>query len=182
MKRSSLADKYCPIARSSAELVDGWTFVILRELFLGNRRFDGLQAQTGMSPRSLTLRLKILVEGEILDKSLYQEKPKRYEYKLTEKGLDLWPTLIVFRQWGNKWQGPWEDGQIPMNLTHKGHNHDLEIALICKTCGEVVDASAGTAHISQHMADERKQMAAQHFSKIKEKKSTSPAKSAKDYT
>ena len=169
MKRSSLADRYCSIARSSAELVDGWTFMIFRELFLGNRRFDGLQAQTGMSPRSLTLRLTCLVENEILEKALYQTSPKRFEYRMTDKGLDLWPMLMMLKQWGDAWQGPWEDNQVPLGMTHRGHDHELDIQLTCKTCGEVVDARSGTAHISAHMAKERDIMAAEHAKKIKSK-------------
>ncbi len=169
MKRSSLSDKYCSIARSSAELVDGWTFIILRELFLGNRRFDGLQAQTGMSPRSLTLRLNSLIEGEILIKSLYQDSPKRFEYRMTDKGLGLWPVLIMLKQWGDEWKGPWENDQVPMGLTHRGHEHDLDLQLTCRTCGEDVDARSGTSHMSLPMTKERELMAKEHARKIKPK-------------
>jgi len=167
MKRSSLADRYCSIARSSAELVDGWTFIILREIFLHNRRFDGLQAQTGMSPRSLTLRLKLLVEEKILEKSVYQAAPKRYEYRLTPKGLDLWPMVVMLKQWGDKWQGPWEGDLPPLGLTHKGHDHELILEVSCKTCNEPVDAHSGTSCISAPMATERAAMAKTHEKKIK---------------
>ncbi len=66
MKRRHLAEKYCPVARAGAQFVDSWTFIILREIFLGNARFSGLQKQSGMSPRSLTLRLRKLEEEGIL--------------------------------------------------------------------------------------------------------------------
>lgn len=88
MKKSTLADRYCPIARASLELLDSWTFLIVRELLYQNNRFDGIQQQTGMNPRTLSARLGVLVENGILARSAYSEKPPRYEYHLTEKGLD----------------------------------------------------------------------------------------------
>ena len=66
LKRGTIVEQACPVGRAAGQLVDAWTFVILRELFLGNRRFEGLRLHTGMSPRSLTLRLAHLVEAAIL--------------------------------------------------------------------------------------------------------------------
>ena len=167
MKRSSLADRFCPIARSASELADAWTFVILREIFLGNRKFDGLLLQTGMSPRSLTMRLDSLVESSVLERKPYSEAPPRHEYHLTEKGIDLWPVLIALKQWGEKWSGPWGRGGFPIKLTHIGHEHELSLQWVCKECGEPVDASSGTVHMSSKMKQERTLMANQRTPKVR---------------
>ena len=99
MKRStSAAEHACPVARSAAQLVDAWPYLILRELFLGNRRFEGRRTHTGMSPRSLTLRLALLLEEGILEKTPLPDQPHLHEYRLTPKGLDLWPVMMTLRQ------------------------------------------------------------------------------------
>lgn len=171
MKRDSLAQRHCSIARAGAELGDGWTLVILREVLLRNRRFDGLQEQTGMSPRSLTLRLKAMVDDGILERVAYSETPKRYEYCLTEKGLDLWPVLIVLKQWGDKWCGPWAEDTIPMGLTHAAHGHELSVQLSCAECGEPVTPFDVETHLSAPMVAEREAMADAHARRLKKAKS-----------
>ncbi|WAG80982.1 helix-turn-helix transcriptional regulator [Metapseudomonas furukawaii] len=170
MKRSTLADRYCSIARSSSELTDAWSFVILRELFLANMRFDGLQAQTGMSPRSLTLRLGDLESADIVKRVAYQQSPVRYEYRLTSKGKELWPVVVALKQWGDKWSGPWVDDQPPLTLHHKDHAHELELGFICKVCGEPVDAHSSTATQSSAMTAEREQHAADYQEAIRSKR------------
>lgn len=143
MKRSTLAERPCPVARAADQLMDAWTFVILRELFLGNRRFEGLRVHTGMSPRSLSLRLARLVEAEILQKRPLERARGAFEYRLTPKGLDLWPVLVTLRQWGDRWAGPWGRGGVPLKLLHRGRGHALDAQLICAECGERVDARSG---------------------------------------
>ncbi|MCG8493576.1 MAG: helix-turn-helix transcriptional regulator [Sneathiellales bacterium] len=170
MKRHSLSDRYCAIARSSSELTDGWTFVILREIMLSNKRFDGLQAQTGMSPRSLTLRLKSLVDNQILEKIPYQEKPLRFEYRLTEKGRDLWPVMITLKQWGEKWCGPWQNDEYPMEVKHRGKSHSLNVEVRCADCNEVVDVFSGETHINPIMQKERDEMADAHAAGLASRK------------
>lgn len=170
MKRSSLANRYCPIARAGAELMDGWTFVILREVMMTNSRFDGLQEQTGMSPRSLTLRLKLLVGEDILEKSAYSDKPQRFEYLLTPKGEALWPVIITLKQWGEDWCGPWQSDGVPMRLGHSGHDHDMEPAIVCKHCNEPIYAHSGVPHMSQSMESDRVKMAASHAENTKPQK------------
>ena len=158
MKRSGLSSRYCPIARSSAILSDGWTFVILRELFVGNRRFGGLQEQTGMSPRSLTTRLTHLVDEGILKKAP-DVHAGHFEYRLTRKGAELWPLVMMLKQWGDKWAGPWEDG-IAMPVLHDGHDHTLKLGLICEDCGEKVGLESGRVEMSDAMRADRDEMAA----------------------
>ena len=147
MKRSSLAERPCPVARASAQLVDAWSFVILRELYFGNRRFEGLRQHTGMSPRSLALRLAWLVEQRILEKAACKDAPAFMEYRLTPKGLDLWPVMVMLRQWGERWGGA-PAASIP-RLMHRGRGHELVPVLSCRTCGEQVDARSGEVHFTE---------------------------------
>jgi DNA-binding HxlR family transcriptional regulator len=140
MKRSSNAERRCPVARAAEQLSDAWTFVLLRELFLGNRRFEGLRLHTGMAPRSLALRLARLVDGGILEKLPCRETPVFHEYRLTPKGRDLWPVLVTLRQWGERWAGPWGRGGLPLKVMHRGHDHALHVVLACSECGEPVSA------------------------------------------
>jgi DNA-binding HxlR family transcriptional regulator len=159
MKRSELATRHCSIARAGAQIVDAWTFVILREVFLANRRFDGLRAQSGMSPRSLSLRLDKLVEHGVIERRVYSSKPERFEYFATAKGLALWPAVIALKQWGDDWAGPWGRAGVPLKLEHKGRGHPLRATMVCQTCGEPVDARSVHAHVSPAMAREREVMA-----------------------
>jgi DNA-binding HxlR family transcriptional regulator len=161
MKRSSIADRLCPVARAAGQLTDAWTFVILRELFLGNRRFESLRLHTGMSPRSLTLRLQHLVEQDILDKVPAKDAPAFHEYRLTPKGLDLWPAIMVLRQWGARWAGPWGRGGVPLKLMHRGHDHALHVQLHCAECGEPVDARSGQVSAAPAALREREAFAAE---------------------
>ena len=140
MKRRELADRTCPVSRAAAQLADAWTFVVLRELFLGNRRFEGLRLHTGMSPRSLALRLAQLVAQDVIVRVTPDAVSTQSEYRLTEKGMDLWPVLVTLRQWGERWAGPWGDDGPPMALEHRGHGHALRAELRCAECGEPVQA------------------------------------------
>ena len=85
MKRRELADRACPVSRAAAQLADAWTFVVLRELFLGNRRFEGLRLHTGMSPRSLALHLAQLAAQDVIVRVTSDAVLAESEYGLTEK-------------------------------------------------------------------------------------------------
>jgi DNA-binding HxlR family transcriptional regulator len=161
MKRSRIGERRCPVSRAAVQLVDAWTFVILRELFLGNRRFEGLRLQSGMSPRSLTLRLARLVEHRIVDKVPCRDAPAFLEYRLTRKGLDLWPVIVMLRQWGERWAGPWGRGGAPLKLVHRGHEHGLRAVLSCAECGEPVNARSSRVVAAPGALREREAFAAQ---------------------
>lgn len=155
MKRSSLVERHCPIARASSDLIDGWTFVILRELMMGNCKFDGVQEQTGMNPRSLSTRLGVLVEQDILTKNSYSERPLRFEYHLTEKGLDLWPVITVLKSWGERWAQEWSEDEPPLRLFHGDDKHAFHPDISCRECGEAVTMFEVTAEISDEMSADR---------------------------
>ncbi len=155
MKRRHLAENYCPVARAGAQIVDSWTFIILREIFLGNARFSGLQKQSGMSPRSLTLRLRKLEEEGILERRASEEGIAAKVYALTPKGHGLWPTLITLKQWGEEWCGPWADDGAALRTMHRGTDHEMYAVLVCHTCGEPVSTHTTHAVLSKCMQAER---------------------------
>ena len=83
-----------------------WSLLIVRNVFLGLRRFDQIQENLGIARNVLQARLKRLTEQGVIERVRYQERPQRYEYRLTEKGLDLWPTIVALMQWGDRYAAP----------------------------------------------------------------------------
>src|SRR5688572_1695741 len=92
----------CSVARTLEIVGDRWSVLVLREAFLGVRRFEVMQRHLGIARNVLTDRLNRLVDAGILVRVQYQERPPRSEYRLTEAGIDLWPTIVALLQWGNK--------------------------------------------------------------------------------
>jgi DNA-binding HxlR family transcriptional regulator len=137
MRRTSFADMDCSVARTLEVVGEWWTMLVVREAFNGVRRFDDFQGRLGIARNVLASRLQGLVDHEILERRLYQERPERFEYRLTEKGRDLYPVLISLMRWGDRWMaGP--EGP-PVRLTHEcGHAPDA--ALVCSHCGEELSA------------------------------------------
>lgn len=101
-----VASRDCPIQRSLAIVGRRGAFLVLRDLLDGTRRFSELQASTGLSPNTLTERLKELEAEGILSRVVYPEVPPRVEYSLTEKGRALAPVLEALKAWGERWAGP----------------------------------------------------------------------------
>jgi DNA-binding HxlR family transcriptional regulator len=92
----------CSIARALEIVGERWTLLIVRDAFLGRRRFDEFQASLGIARNVLTDRLGRLVDAGILERVRYSERPARYEYHLTPKGRELNIALAGLRQWGDK--------------------------------------------------------------------------------
>jgi len=136
MKRTGFATWPCSIARSVDLLGDWWTPLVLREAFLGVRRFDDMQRSLGIGRNVLTQRLKRLVDEGLLDRVRYQEKPDRYEYVLTEQGRDFYPVLAAMAAWGDRWlsgdEGP------PVIFHHQPCDHDMTAKVVCSECGEEI--------------------------------------------
>jgi len=102
MKRKSVGDTQCPIARSLERVGDWWNILILREAFYGVARFDDLQTHLDIATSTLTRRLNALVESGLLQRRLYNESPPRHEYLLTELGRSFRPVLLALTAWGNQ--------------------------------------------------------------------------------
>jgi DNA-binding HxlR family transcriptional regulator len=106
MQHKSLGNMQCPIARSLEHVGEWWSILILRDALHGLRRFDDFQKSLDIAPNILTRRLNGLVEAGLLERRLYNERPPRYEYVLTEMGRDFRPTLLALLAWGNKHFAP----------------------------------------------------------------------------
>jgi len=106
MHHKSFGNLQCPIARSLERVGEWWSILILRDAFLGLKRFDEFQKDLGIAPNMLTRRLNGLVESGLFEKRRYSEKPPRYEYVLTERGRDFRPVLWALLAWGNKHFAP----------------------------------------------------------------------------
>lgn len=128
----------CSIARTLEIVGEWWTPLILREAFLGTRRFEDFQRNLGVARNVLTSRLQGLVSHGILERSRYQEHPERHEYRLTERGLELFPILAALMRWGDHWAG--DGGEAPMVLVHEPCGHDAQARLVCSHCGGEVTA------------------------------------------
>jgi DNA-binding HxlR family transcriptional regulator len=111
MRRTRFDRWPCPIARATDLVGDWWTPIILRNAFLGQRRFDQFQESLGVPRAILARRLARLVEEGLLDRVLYEQRPPRYEYRLTEKGRAFWDVLAALWRYGEDWL--WDEGSEP---------------------------------------------------------------------
>jgi DNA-binding HxlR family transcriptional regulator len=129
--KADYADQNCSIARSLELIGERWTILVLREAFLGTRRFDDFQRKLGVARNTLQSRLERLVDAGILRRLLYHERPQRYEYRLTTKGLDLWPVVVALLQWGDRYAAP---AGPPVVLEHRGCGGELDGRRRCLRC------------------------------------------------
>ncbi|WP_354699841.1 putative HTH-type transcriptional regulator [Paraconexibacter sp. AEG42_29] len=127
----------CSVARTVEVVGERWTMLILREAFLGVKRFDHIQRDLGIARNILSDRLGKLVDQGILEKRRYSERPPRFEYRLTAKGRDLYPIVVTLMQWGDKYTAP--DG-APVELTHIECGQITQPQLTCDCCGKPVHA------------------------------------------
>src|ERR1700761_1063623 len=123
----------CSVAATLELVGERWTLLIVREVLLGVHRFSELQSDLGIARNVLQARLERLVEHGILERRRYQEHPPRDGYHLTERGLDLWPTVVLLMQWGDR-HLPREGGP-PVALTHRGCGGAVDAHLCCARCG-----------------------------------------------
>jgi DNA-binding HxlR family transcriptional regulator len=128
----------CSIANALEVIGERWSLLIVRDVMNGNRRFGEMQRSLGVARNVLSARLQRLIEEDILERRAYQQNPARYEYFLTEKGLDLWPALIALLGWGDRHStGP--EGP-PKQIVHKECGGEVTDRGICERCGEVLHA------------------------------------------
>jgi DNA-binding HxlR family transcriptional regulator len=137
VERKSFRDMDCSVAQCLEIVGEWWTLLIVRDLFLGIRRFEDLQHRLSISRNILTDRLSGLVDAGIIERRQYQDRPARYEYRLTGAGRELWPIITSLRQWGDRYAAP--DGPR-LRLRHKGCGEVAEPTLRCSACGEAVEA------------------------------------------
>ncbi|MFL9901378.1 helix-turn-helix domain-containing protein [Paraburkholderia fungorum] len=127
----------CSVARTLQIIGDRWSFLVIREFFYGVRRFDEFQTRLGIATNILADRLQRLVEQGVANKTLYQEGPKRYEYRLTEMGRALYGPMLIMMHWGDKWLS---GGKPPLKLRHRECDQDFHAVVVCDKCGNELDA------------------------------------------
>jgi DNA-binding HxlR family transcriptional regulator len=136
MRFPEVAGHNCSIARTLSVLGERWTLLVIREAFLGVKRFEQMQADLGIARNTLSDRLNTLVDEGILERRAYQERPVRHEYKLTQKGRDLYPVLVSLMSWGDRYNAK---GRPPVVLVHRTCGHRADPHLTCSHCGEEID-------------------------------------------
>ncbi len=143
MRWDELGRADCSIAQTLSVIGDRWTLLILRDCFLGLRKFDDFLCSLNVSRTILTDRLAKLVEEGVLEKIPYQERPTRYDYRLTQKGLDLYPVILTLVEWGDRYR---KDGnKPPLAREHKSCGQVLRSKIVCAECGEEVTPKQVTA-------------------------------------
>ena len=138
MRGVRFAEMQCSIARTLDIVGERWTLLVLRDAFNGVRRFDAFLESLGIARNVLADRLQTLVAAGILERRPYQQRPVRYEYRLTEKGLDLYPALLALMQWGDRYLSG-EDG-APYVVTHRACDHAVTATVLCPACDQQVTA------------------------------------------
>lgn len=130
--------RLCSVAGTLELIGDRWSFLVLREAFFGIRRFDEMRTRLNLATNILSDRLKRLTDAGIFNRQEYQTKPVRYEYRLTDKGRDLYPSLAVMFRWGDTWL---DDGKgAPLITTHTLCDHPFYPVVICNACQQELHA------------------------------------------
>jgi DNA-binding HxlR family transcriptional regulator len=151
VKRSSLGDHPCSIARALDVAGEWWTPLILRDVAYGVQRFAAIQEDLGISANVLADRLDTLVSEGILRRSVYQQRPERHEYRLTEKGADLIPALLALMQWGDRWA--WSGSRGPVRVLHERCGHDVRVEVRCPHCEHELATSELRAKLRSGVVD-----------------------------
>jgi DNA-binding HxlR family transcriptional regulator len=125
----------CSVARTLDIVGEWWTLLIIRNIMLGQRRFEAIQADLGIARHILSDRLNTLVTHGVVSKVKYHEHPERFEYHLTAKGSDLFPVIAALMAWGDKWSAP--DGP-PLVMRHTCEGRGVP-QTVCTACGEPMD-------------------------------------------
>jgi DNA-binding HxlR family transcriptional regulator len=132
MKWDTLEEEPCSVARTIAVIGDRWSLLILRECFLRTRRFEAFQSALGITRHLLAERLRKLVRFGVLRRLPYQESPKRHEYILTQKGLDLYPIMMAIVHWGDTHMV--DQRGRPVLHEHRMCGKTFDPVMVCSQC------------------------------------------------
>jgi DNA-binding HxlR family transcriptional regulator len=126
------------VSRALQIIGDKWSFMVVREGFFGNRRYDKILTELSIAPNILTDRLSRLVANGVLHRRQYQSSPDRYEYLLTDMGRDLYGPFIAMLGWGDRWLSK---GKPPLLLKHLSCGHDFHAEVVCDHCKQPIVAA-----------------------------------------
>ncbi|WP_337063276.1 winged helix-turn-helix transcriptional regulator [Kineococcus sp. G2] len=138
MRQTSFAQMHCSLAQSLQVVGDWWSPLILRDLYLGVGRFEDLVRDLGISRNLLTTRLQTLIEGGVVERERYRERPPRDRYVLTAAGRELVPVLMALTAWGDRWATP--PAGPPIAFEHRACAHSFTPQVHCSHCGQPVHA------------------------------------------
>jgi len=134
-KRDILPGRPCSIAAALHLVGDRWALLAVRELIFGNHRFDQIARNTGAPRDRLSARLRSLEDAGVIERRPYSDRPRRYEYRLTDAGRELAPVIHALRTWGDKWA----TDERAIVLEHRC-GHEFDAAPTCRHCGgEILD-------------------------------------------
>ncbi|ANZ38665.1 HxlR family transcriptional regulator [Lentzea guizhouensis] len=146
MSYASFASLPCTLGRPAALLGERWTLLLLRQIFLGTRRFEDFQSTMEISRSVLTDRLSMLLDEGVLKRVPYQHEGRtRHEYRLTEKGKDLYPVLMALRTWGEKWMSTEQEDES-FTLEHRDCGGGVRAKVECTDCG--AELTARDVHVT----------------------------------
>jgi DNA-binding HxlR family transcriptional regulator len=128
----------CSVARTLEVIGERWTILVLREAFMRVRRFDDFQRNIGVARNILSARLRKLVEAGVLERRQYSDRPPRFEYRLTECGLDLYPAIVALMEWGDRYVA--NPGGPPVLLHHRSCGRESTLLMVCSECREPIRA------------------------------------------
>lgn len=137
MAIQAFADLNCSIARPLSFLGERWSILVVRDLFLGRRRFDEIQESLGVATNVLSRRLATLVDEGIVERRPYSEHPERFEYRLTDKGRDLQPVLLALLRWGDRYTTG--EAGAPLETVHEECGKPFHMVPTCSECGGAVE-------------------------------------------
>ncbi|GAA2409677.1 helix-turn-helix domain-containing protein [Streptomyces glaucosporus] len=136
MLRHTYEGQDCNLARTLEVIGERWTLLIIRSALLGNKRFDEFLESLEIARNVLTKRLTRLVEHGVMERVPYQDRPVRYEYRLTPSGRDLTRAVVALMQWGDR-NLPLEIGP-PRRADHIGCDGAVQVEMRCTGCGREV--------------------------------------------
>ncbi len=132
-------ERCCSVGRTVAILSDAWAFLVLREMFLGARRFEEIRSVLQLPRATLVQRLTRFTTGGLLRRVPYSSKPPRHEYRLTEMGTDLYLVMLSLLRFGDDWLS--DGGAPPLQLVHATCGHECQPATVCSSCkGDIIAA------------------------------------------
>jgi DNA-binding HxlR family transcriptional regulator len=134
MRWDEIDRQTCSVARALSVVGERWTLLILRDAFLGTRRFERFQRNLGITRHRLSERLSKLVDQGVLVKVPYSDRPVRYEYRLSRKGLALYPVMMSLGRWGDDWMDKGEGA--PLDYLHHRCGRQTQPVLTCSECRE----------------------------------------------
>jgi DNA-binding HxlR family transcriptional regulator len=137
MLQRNYRNQTCSIARTLEVVGERWSLLVLRDALFGRRRFDEFRTSLGIASNVLSARLERLCSEGLLERQVYQARPERYEYLLTEKGRDLAPALLMMMMWGDRYYP--SPGGPPRVAVHGGDcGGQVDEQLTCQRCGQLV--------------------------------------------